>query len=68
MGGRTPGMGGLRWPWSNAGCIAPVGGIGCAAGRAGVGWFGCLCMLGGGGGDLAMVLVVRPWVILAEIK
>ena len=27
MGGRTPGTGGLRWPCSNAGCIAPVGGI-----------------------------------------
>ena len=60
-----PGMGGLRWPYSIAGCIAPVGGIGSAAGRAGVGWFGCLCMLGGGGGDLVMVMLVRLWMILA---
>ena len=66
MGGMKPGMGGLQWPWSSAGCITPYGGIGGAAAGAGVGGLGCLRILGGGGGDLVFVMLVvtvghREW-------
>ena len=49
------GMGGVPWPWCSAGCSTPCGGIGRAAVSVGVGGLGCLRILGGRGGDLAMV-------------
>ena len=52
-------MEGLWLPYRSSGYTAPVGGMGGAAGRARVGWFGCLRMLGGGGGDLVLVIKIR---------
>ena len=46
VGGTRPGIGGLRWPWSSAGCSTPCGRIGGAAATEGVGGLGCLRILG----------------------